>query len=137
VRARAIGLGVAGAGLAAWLAGPGWDRALALVALAGVGALFAVGGRLRRGLGGLLLAVGVALVASGGYAVVADGAARPLAVFAGGVAVAVAGWLVARFGAAWPALGSRFDRPASGPTSTPRDTWDALDRGEDPTRGNP
>jgi hypothetical protein len=33
----------------------------------------------------------------------------------------------------WPQPRSRYDAPAGVRTAAPRDTWDALDRGEDPT----
>lgn len=126
--------GLAGAGLAAWLAVPGWAKGLALVALAGSGALLAVGGWARRVLGVLLAAVGLVLVGAGGYAAIDATAARPVAVAAGGAAVLVAGWLAVRFSGEWAVLGARFERGASaGVPETPKELWDALDRGEDPT----
>ena len=33
----------------------------------------------------------------------------------------------------WPQPRSRYDTPAGTRTAAPRDTWEALDRGEDPT----
>ena len=33
----------------------------------------------------------------------------------------------------WPQPRRRYETPTGRPTGTPRDTWDALDRGEDPT----
>lgn len=60
----------------------------------------------------------------------------------GGLVLALAGLLVTARGRSWEALGRRYDVPAAG-AATPsgeepaaeRDLWEALDRGEDPTRG--
>lgn len=52
------------------------------------------------------------------------------------VLVLVAGLLVAVRGPAWPGMGAKYERPIpgeSGAAGTPKDTWDALDRGDDPT----
>jgi uncharacterized membrane protein (TIGR02234 family) len=60
---------------------------------------------------------------------------------AGGLLVAGVGVAVLLLGRTWPAMGRRFDRGHAGgepktdatrPVSS-RDTWDALDRGDDPT----
>jgi uncharacterized membrane protein (TIGR02234 family) len=61
---------------------------------------------------------------------------------AGGLLVAGVGVAVLLLGRTWPAMGRRFDRDghaggepktdATRPVSS-RDTWDALDRGDDPT----
>lgn len=53
---------------------------------------------------------------------------------AGGLLMVVCGVLAVAVGPAWPRLSSRYNR--SGPAEAPRSaaaTWDALDRGEDPT----
>ncbi|HZN18697.1 MAG TPA: Trp biosynthesis-associated membrane protein [Micromonosporaceae bacterium] len=120
-----------GAALAPWL------PALALVGLAGAGALVATRGAGRRAVAVLLLLVGVGLVAGGGYGLSAAAGARagwPTACLFGGVLVAGAGAAVLRRGRDWPALGSRYDRrPPVTRGDTPEELWDALDRGEDPT----
>lgn len=134
-----------------------WLPAVALVALAGAGALLAV-----RGVG--RVAVGALLVGCG--AVLALGAVSPLVSGrvgggAGGDATLIAGWpLLAALGAGlvavagvwsavrgrgWPAMGARYERraarsavrPAEDPSSgtAPVALWDALDRGDDPTAG--
>ncbi|MBB5869324.1 hypothetical protein F4553_002703 [Allocatelliglobosispora scoriae] len=134
MKGRAIVVGLAGAGLAALVADSGWSRALALVALAGSLALLALSGTARRALGGLLAAIGLALVAIGVYAASADAAPKMLLVSLGGTAVAYSGWLVIRHSPAWTGMSSTYDRPT--PTADPetsKDIWDALDRGEDPT----
>ncbi|WP_229400166.1 Trp biosynthesis-associated membrane protein [Micromonospora okii] len=135
-----------GAGLLPWL------PALAVVALAGGGAVLATRGAVRRLLGVLLLALGAAVAAGGGYGLVAafDGEVSrqwPALCLAGGALAAGGGALTALRGATWPAMGARYERPvrraadpqegeaATGPVTGRRTTqaWDALDRGEDPT----
>ncbi|MGS2615241.1 Trp biosynthesis-associated membrane protein [Micromonospora sp. LZ34] len=134
-----------GAGLLPWL------PALALVGLAGGGAVLATRGRLRRLLGGLLCLLGLAVAAGGGYGLVADFAGEvsrqwPALCLLGGVLAATGGLLTALRGQRWPAMGARYERPArgtaapaapgpAGPVTGRRTTeaWDALDRGEDPT----
>ncbi|MDG4782758.1 Trp biosynthesis-associated membrane protein [Micromonospora sp. WMMD961] len=139
-----------GAGLLPWL------PALAVVALAGGGAVLATRGRVRRVLGGLLGVLGLAVAAGGGYGVVADVGGSvsrqwPALCLLGGLAAAAGGWWTALRGGDWPAMGARYERPvrsgpetASGPagpegSSAPlagrrtTQAWDALDRGEDPT----
>jgi hypothetical protein len=119
-----------GAGLAAAAAGDlaPWVRALALVGLAGGGALLAARGAARTALGALLAAGGAAVTAGGGLG-------DPL-VAAGGLGLAAGGAFAAARGRRWPALGARYERrgpgtPGAEPTSL--DAWTALDRGEDPT----
>lgn len=130
----------------------GWLPPLAVVGLAGAGALLATRGTARRVVGGVLLLAGTGVVVGAGVGLLgvdrgAAGAAAagwPLLCLAGGLlAAAGGGWALAR-GPAWPAMGSRYERAArdpardagrvepDGPVDT-RDTWDALDRGEDPT----
>lgn len=129
-----------------------WLTALALVALAGAGALLATRGLPRRALGLLLLLAGAGTAAGAvtGRAAVAAGSAGagavvwPVACVAGAVAVMLGGWWTVRHGHRWPALGARYERPSgTAVTRTPagqagadtRTAWDALDRGEDPTAG--
>ena len=45
------------------------------------------------------------------------------------------GWIAVR-GPSWPSMGGRYERtrrPPSAESLTSRETWDALDRGDDPT----
>lgn len=157
-----------------------WLPALALVGLAGAGAVLATRGLARRIVGGLVLLVGAAIAfgagsglldpaatgvdpATGGDLVTdSTGPVWPLLCGIGGLALAAGGtWTLAR-GQRWPAMGARYERgadpagpdpttagavdrrtdgggpPPSGtaPQSGGRDlieSWDALDRGEDPT----
>lgn len=123
---------------------------LALMALAGAGALLATRGTVRRVLGGLLVLAGAGVAA--GTVAAWTGATLepvwPVVTVLGGVAVLVGGVLAVRHGHRWAAMSSRYDRkpatttgpvaaaePAQ-PQSVPdsRAFWDALDRGEDPTR---
>lgn len=130
-----------------------WLSALAVVGLAGGGAVLATRGALRRLIGALLLALGAAVAAGGGYGLVAafDGEVSrqwPALCLAGGLLAGAGGALTALRGAGWPAMGARYERPArraatepgpaaAGPVTGRRTTeaWDALDRGEDPTAG--
>lgn len=133
MRMPALALIAAGAGLA-WLTSAslaGWVRPVALLALAGAGALLAAQGWLRRTIGGLIVLAGVGLLVSGGLWPALAG----VAVLAGGV-------LAVRFGAGWPGMSARYDRarPVGGARSGPdearhstQQVWDALDRGEDPS----
>ncbi|WKU07510.1 Trp biosynthesis-associated membrane protein [Micromonospora sp. HUAS LYJ1] len=170
----AVLLCLAGAGLAAWAATRTWSvevlargalppsrqersgadllpwlSALAFVALAGGGAVLATRGRVRRLLGGLVTLLGLAVAAGGGYGLVATGGGEahrqwPALCLLGGLVAAGGGLLTARRGAAWPAMGARYERTvrADGPArpggrpiagGSNREAWDALDRGEDPT----
>ncbi|GGL96143.1 MULTISPECIES: Trp biosynthesis-associated membrane protein [Micromonospora] len=115
----------AGAGLLPWL------PALALVALAGGGAVLATRGRLRRWLGVLLTGLGLAVAAGGGYGLLAagggyglvagfDGEANrqwPVLCLVGGLLTALGGVSTALRGAGWPAMGARYERPVR-PTPT-------------------
>jgi hypothetical protein len=172
---------LAGAGLALWMATRGWSvevtprpaplppvraarsgaallpwlPALAVVALAGGGAVLATRGRVRRLLGVLLGALGLAVSAGAAYGLVADlggvvSRQWPALCLVGGLLVVVGGGWTALRGGGWPAMGARYERPARtvteskpttasapGPMAGRRTTeaWDALDRGEDPTAG--
>jgi hypothetical protein len=131
-----------------------WLPALALVGLAGAGAVVATRGRTRRLVGALLVLVGLGVAAGGAYAVVAlprgpVGWAAPVLCLVGGLVAAAGGAVTAVRGQCWPGLGARYERPhrahpgqpAQEPTggrAAGRSTsaaWDALDRGEDPTVG--
>jgi uncharacterized membrane protein (TIGR02234 family) len=131
-------------------------RALGLLALAGAPALLATRGRGRLALGLLLLGAAAvtailavdALTSPAGElpAGSSDVAAtwRPLLALAGAVLTGVSAAVVVRRGRGWAGLSRRYDGPtapsagAATPSSEPADggpaLWDALDRGEDPTR---
>ena len=104
---------------------------LAVLALATVPALFAVppGGRLWLGL--------VVVAISGAVAVLGDLGDDAWAWAAVG-GLAVAGVTIATRGAGWAPLGSRYDATSDDTAGgdkgdDPRQLWQALDRGEDPT----
>ncbi len=125
-------------------------EAVALVALAGAVAVPATRGRGRLVAGALVAAGGVAAAAG---AVARRGAARGhvlhdlpagasvtvdpwwLLALAGGVLLTAAGILLAVRGPRWQALSSRYEAPGAQRERPAGDagTWDALDRGEDPT----
>lgn len=126
-----------------------WLSALALVGLAGAGALLATRGRSRTLVGVLLVACGLGVLAGG-----ADGLANvaqvriawPVMVIAGAVLISFGGAQAAWRGRTWPVMGARYERaggprtPAEdrpqyiGPSRSEVEMWDALDRGEDPTQ---
>jgi hypothetical protein len=113
-----------------------WVPALAWVALAGAGALLATRAAVRRAVGVLLAVAGVGIAVAAGVAG-GDSVLAPAAAAGGGLAVAVAGALAVARGHRWPAMGSRYQRRVSSRVpgdGSPGQLWDALDRGEDPTR---
>ena len=165
-----------------------WVIGLALVALAGTGALLATHGWARRALGVLLTLVGAGVAAGAiiGRSGLDTGQAGsggtlwPLTCALGGAIIAAGGLTAARHGHRWPGMSARYERrpvppapaqpgeapaptaaagPARGAGSPPeplappeplsppdplappdplsppdhRATWDALDRGDDPT----
>jgi hypothetical protein len=63
---------------------------------------------------------------------------NPLRWLAGiaGVAVAAAGAVALIVGRGWPGLAARYERDPAAPgrPSAPASTWDAIERGDDPTR---
>lgn len=131
-----------------------WVIGLALVALAGTGALLATGGWSRRMLGGVLALAGAGVTVGAviGRLGLNPGEAGPGATAwpavcaLGGAIITVGGLTAARHGHLWPTMSARYDRkpaPAGperpAPQPTPdgpidsRTAWDALDRGDDPT----
>jgi lysylphosphatidylglycerol synthetase-like protein (DUF2156 family) len=119
----------------------GWLPAVAVVGLAGAGALLATRGLARRMLGALLAALGAGLLLGAAALVGAADPARlawPVLAAAGGAATVVGGVLAAAQGHRWPGMGARYER-AGGAAGQVREAdptraaWDALDRGEDPT----
>jgi uncharacterized membrane protein (TIGR02234 family) len=131
-------------------------RALGLVVLAAVPALAATRRTGRTAVGLLLVLAGV-LAGAAAVRVMSDpgavvgpevddvaATARPLLAVAGAVVTAVAGAVVTARGRRWAALSRRYEplddsRPSPADVTTPPaaapEIWDALDRGEDPTRG--
>ena len=113
-----------------------WLPAVALVALAGAGALLALRGAVRRAAGVLIAAAGLAASAGAVLGLGdADGPVWPVLTAVGGLAAAAGGLLAVAKGGAWPALGARYERTgrAQARVDPTRDAWDALDRGDDPT----
>lgn len=133
-----------------------WVIGLALVALAGAGALLATRGVARRLLGGLLALVGAgvsagAVVGRAGLEVGTAGAGAvgwPVVCVLGGLMILLGGLAAARSGHEWPAMGARYERRPAAVDQTgvdqpgadrvdqrvdTRAVWDALDRGDDPT----
>lgn len=168
---------LAGAGLAVFAGGQAWASvhavdsvvtarsvtgtelsgaatALGWAGLAGVAALFAVGGRARSGLGALLALLGAGLVylaatATGHEHVVTVAAAKsqsilmagpvsvdttgwPIVSVAGGVLLLAAGLLTAVRGARWPGMSSRYTRSPSVP-----ETGNAPEAGKPKARSEP
>jgi uncharacterized membrane protein (TIGR02234 family) len=142
----------------------GWEllplgRAIAVLALASAIALFATRWRGRFLIGSVLAFAGLAqavysfnlarelstrvMVWATEAGFVAVGAeadpSRPMWNAAAGLLISAAGVLVAIRGQAWPGLSRRFQRAGTAPARDERPTsqqsWDALDRGEDPTIG--
>jgi hypothetical protein len=132
-----------------------WLSALALVALAGAGALLAARGGLRTVVGVVVVLAGLGIVAGGGYGLAGVPAVRPLwpvLCLPAGLLAAAGGVLAVLRGRTWPAMGARYERPRPAPAAlpvgdptedqvqrigpSPSDVamWDALDRGEDPSR---
>jgi tryptophan-associated transmembrane protein len=129
----------------------GWLPALALVALAGAGALVATRGVARTAIGVLVLLAGFGVLGGAIDGLATDAGAWPVLVLIGGAAVVWAGVAAIQSGATWPAMGARYERPGgagrSGETGAPRQggrsraaargthasMWDDLDRGVDPT----
>ncbi len=120
--------------------------ALALVALAGAGGVLATRGKARVAVGVLLawvgLVMGAAVIPIFKREDVATG--WVLACAAAGLTVASVGLLTVRLGMSWPVMGTKYDRTRGsgvvdgGPADSngPAETglWDAIDRGEDPTK---
>ena len=95
-----------------------WVIGLALVALAGTGALLATRGAVRRALGFVLVlaGLGAAVGAIVGRAGVDPGAAGtaatvwPVLCVLGGLVIAAGGVTAARLGHRWPEMSARYDR---------------------------
>jgi uncharacterized membrane protein (TIGR02234 family) len=137
--------------------------ALALVALAGVVAVLATRGVVRRVVGGVLTLAGLALIwravssagavstrrarslvsdhhptvdVSAAVPHVATHGAWPALTAAAGIFVAVSGALVAWRGHRWQVMSARYEAQPTeevDPAKTAATLWTKLDRGEDPT----
>ncbi|HKS98852.1 MAG TPA: Trp biosynthesis-associated membrane protein, partial [Rugosimonospora sp.] len=95
---------------------------------------------------------GLGVAAGGGYGLASVAGVRvawPVLCLPAGMLVAAAGMFAAVRGRSWPALGARYERPRAvpqisaveedqvqriGPSPSDVAMWDALDRGEDPSR---
>ena len=133
---------------------------VALVALAGAGAVLATRSWGRRLVGALIVVGGLTAAGLALSALGPDGVAVGwvLAACAGGLVAAAGGAFALVRGEAWPRLGARYERPAKA-VDRPRvgeprtdgsdqvgpgaggsgdavswEYWDALDRGDDPTK---
>jgi uncharacterized membrane protein (TIGR02234 family) len=106
-----------------------WLVGLALVALAGAGALLATRGLPRRLLGALLALVGAGVAAGAviGRSGLDPGAAGagatfwPIACVVGGALIVLGGLVAARHGHLWPAMGSRYERRPAAPADDATD----------------
>jgi uncharacterized membrane protein (TIGR02234 family) len=137
--------------------------ALGFVLLAGLGAVVATRGWVRRGLGVLIMVAAAVVVAaavhpgdtqrgieqalsakgwSGGPYDPGVGWWRVLTAV-GGCGCLLAGAVVARFGARWASMGARYDAPGTPTASaagelpaapTETDLWRSIDSGHDPTQ---
>ncbi|AUG76642.1 hypothetical protein CFP65_1765 [Kitasatospora sp. MMS16-BH015] len=149
--------GSAVSGLPGGLALVALAAAVAVFAVRGVGRMVVGGLTVVAGLGAAAAAVagafdGSALDAEAGRKLALMSAqaeqvshtAWPWVAAFGGLLLAVAGLVTLRAGRGWPAMGARYDAPTrqakaarpakAGRPSTPAELWQALDRGEDPTR---
>lgn len=118
--------------------------ALALVALAGAGGVLATRGRARLAVGVLLALIGVAMAAAVVPIFGRDVATGwVLACAAAGLVVAFVGVLTVRQGRSWPSMGTKYERargsdggggPAASDGRAETGLWEAIDRGEDPTK---
>lgn len=139
-----------GADLVAWLV------RLAVLTLAAVAAVLALPGQVRRVLGVVLGAAGLAVLwltlggdaydvawsgPAPGYDLIADPErtlAGPAAALAGAALLLVAGALLVLRGHRMPRLGAKYSAPGTKPAAqdSDDDLWRALSEGEDPTSGS-
>lgn len=115
-----------------------WLPPLALVGLAGAGAVLATRGAGRRLVGVLVCGCGLAVLAGAVRGILdGTGVGWPALAGLGGALLVAGGALTVLRGRDWPAMGSRYDARVSKDSRRPPTdtlgTWTALDRGEDPT----
>lgn len=130
-RTAALALTVLGAGLLFFLASEQAGTAVGLIAaLVAVAAIWLAGGTPRTilaGISGVLWLAGLVLAAFGSGAAVL------------GCVVGLAGAVLTLLrGPTWPGFSARYARRADIDTDaviSPRQLWESLDRGLDPTRG--
>jgi hypothetical protein len=110
-----------------------WVPALALIALAGAGALVATRAAGRVMVSALLVVAGAGSALGSGYGLLAArrltgsaSVAWPLVGVVGGVVVAVAGWYSLRRCRSWPTMGSRYETPTARAATTEPDGGDAA-----------
>lgn len=123
--------------------------ALTIVGFAGIAGIVATSGVVRRAIGAVVGASGaLTIIAVIGYWVGSDvpdalpsdavGISRiavpSLLAGVGGGLMLFAGLVVAGRGHQWPGLGRKYERTGA---QQPKDAWDALDRGLDPTVDDP
>ncbi len=131
----------------------GLGGAAGWVALAAVGGVVATRSWGRTVVGGIAFLAGAAAGVSalafwlsrgplveaaldGGEAVTVQGNPWWVVAVAGGLGVMITGAMTLIRGRMWPALGRRYERRGGAPVAptSSAEIWDALDRGEDPTR---
>ncbi len=110
-----------------------WLPPIAVVALAGAGALLATRRAGRVAVGVLIGVAGLAIVVGGCYGLTTAPGGWPALCLAGGALVAAAGAVTVLRGKGWPSLGTRYERTHRPEATESANLWDALDRGEDPT----
>jgi hypothetical protein len=111
------------AGIAAVIGSRGWGRRLSGVVI-GFAALVIVVSAILA-----LFVDGLSSFAPADARAVTTDSLAPVLTVAGGLVALVGGVLVAWRGPLWPGLGRSYERR----TNKPRDAWEALDRGIDPT----
>ena len=125
-RTVALALTVLGAGLLYLVAADAAAFAPGLLGtLLAIAAIWLAAGRTR------LVLAGLSAVAWAGALVLAVGSLPALAAAVTGLSGAVV--TLAR-GPHWPGWSSKYSRSAEEEEVTPRQMWESLDRGEDPTR---
>ncbi|HIV56556.1 MAG TPA: Trp biosynthesis-associated membrane protein [Candidatus Stackebrandtia faecavium] len=126
--------GVTGVELASWSLGS------LLVSFAAILALMATRGVFRRCVAVLIALGGLGVAGAGIRGCVTDFGVWPAITVVVAVIVLGVGIQAFRYAKVWPAMSSRYDRtdakdvPQGVDADDPNALWDALDRGEDPTK---